>query len=191
MIKGRKCNPISEREKLIGRRLSEIRNFLGYTQFEVARKLKIKRERLASYESGRAPVKAYIAFSFCRQYGVNERWLATGVNPRYPSFFYVHSWLYEVDPDELFSSVYDRLYSGKETGSGGVADLLNPEQEEHIRTMLKVVIDDSLKLIPVKNVSDYCLAILKSGSEFLKENGIKLYDSPFNGNGKSSPKKNS
>jgi DNA-binding transcriptional regulator YiaG len=48
------------------------------SQREFATQIGINRERLASYEDARAPLKALIALQLCNQFVVSERWLATG-----------------------------------------------------------------------------------------------------------------
>lgn len=59
-------------------RLRELRKYTGYTQEEFAKKIGIKRNTLANYETGRnEPIDA-IVFSICREFNVNEIWLRTG-----------------------------------------------------------------------------------------------------------------
>ena len=70
--------PGTIREKAIGLRLKEVREFLGYSLRQFAVLIGIKKERLASYESGRVPIPWEIALLICRQFFVSEHWLATG-----------------------------------------------------------------------------------------------------------------
>ena len=59
-------------------RIRELRNTLGYTQQQLADKLKIKRNTIAKYETGRGePIDAVIAL-ICREFNVSENWLRTG-----------------------------------------------------------------------------------------------------------------
>ena len=59
-------------------RIKELRGVLGYTQQQFADKLKIKRNTIAKYETGRGePIDAVIAL-ICREFNVSERWLRTG-----------------------------------------------------------------------------------------------------------------
>lgn len=51
---------------------------LNFSQADVARQLGISRERLASYEDGRAPLRFELALRFCWQFVFNEEWLALG-----------------------------------------------------------------------------------------------------------------
>lgn len=180
----------TDREKAIGKRLAEMRVFLGYTQPFVAKRLNITRARLASYESGRAPVKASFGLAFCRKFGVNERWLVNGVHPRHPCLFYAHHFLGDdlINPAELLSQYYDHYYAGKEHE---VLDLVGinsiflkgiekeEEEQEHIRTAFKCILDDSAKFIPKKHLKEYCLAVLRFCATYLNDSGIKIYDHPF------------
>jgi len=73
---GRRLLP--DREIAIGKRLRVIREHLNLSQTQAAAQLGITRERLASYEDGRAPVRFDFALKFCRQFIVSEQWLALG-----------------------------------------------------------------------------------------------------------------
>lgn len=181
------------REKAIGKRLAEMRVFLGYTQPFVATRLKITRVRLASYECGLAPVKASVGLAFCRMFGVNERWLVNGVHPRHPCLFYSHHFLhqYEIGSGELLSQYYDQHYAGKEYQmldevGINILRLKGPQKEqeekEHIRTAFRCILDDSIRLIPKKYMMEYCLAVLRFCATYLRDNGIKIYDLPFQKN---------
>lgn len=59
-------------------RIKKIRKELDLTQQEFADKLGIKRNTVATYESGRnEPIDAVISL-ICREFNVNEEWLRTG-----------------------------------------------------------------------------------------------------------------
>lgn len=60
-------------------RLKEIRKALGLTQKEFAARIGIKQNTIAQYEIGRnEPIDAVVSL-ICREYGVDEVWLRTGV----------------------------------------------------------------------------------------------------------------
>lgn len=62
-------------------RIKELRKSLGLTQTEFGEKLGVKPNTVSTYESGlRVPSDA-VLMSICREYGVNEVWLRTGVGP--------------------------------------------------------------------------------------------------------------
>ena len=59
-------------------RIKAVRNSQNMTQQEFADALKIKRNTIAKYETGRGePIDAVIAL-ICREFRVNEQWLRTG-----------------------------------------------------------------------------------------------------------------
>jgi DNA-binding XRE family transcriptional regulator len=62
----------------IANRLGQAREGLGATQTEFAGQISISRDRLASYEDGRAVLRCDVALRVCRQFFVSEFWLATG-----------------------------------------------------------------------------------------------------------------
>lgn len=59
-------------------RIKELRRILGLTQQEFANKMKIPRNNIASYETGKSnPGEAFISLS-CKTFGVSEEWLRYG-----------------------------------------------------------------------------------------------------------------
>lgn len=62
-------------------RIKELRKSLGLTQAEFGKKIGVKPNTVTNYESGlRVPSDAMLV-SICREYGVNEVWLRTGIGP--------------------------------------------------------------------------------------------------------------
>ena len=59
-------------------RIKEIRARLGITQQEMADKLGLKRNTIATYEMGKANPSDRTITDICREFGVNETWLRTG-----------------------------------------------------------------------------------------------------------------
>lgn len=59
-------------------RIKEIRVKLGITQQEMADKLGLKRNTIATYEMGKANPSDRTISDICREFGVNEVWLRTG-----------------------------------------------------------------------------------------------------------------
>jgi DNA-binding XRE family transcriptional regulator len=68
----------ARQEAEIANRLGEARDFLGVTQAEFARQISVTRDRLASIEDGRTVLRADVALRICRQFFINEFWLALG-----------------------------------------------------------------------------------------------------------------
>src|ERR1041384_7946820 len=69
---------LPKREQEICTRLRTARNAVGLTQEEFAAQIGITRQRLASYEEMRAPLRFDIALRLCRVFIISELWLAKG-----------------------------------------------------------------------------------------------------------------
>ena len=78
-----RVNPVAANEIEIGQRLREARDRKLLTQTNLAIRIQIGRERLASYESGRVPLPARIGASACEILGINALWLACGTEPKW------------------------------------------------------------------------------------------------------------
>ena len=59
-------------------RLKQIRKALNLTQQEFADRLKIKRNTVATYETGKSNPSDAAVSLICREFNVNEAWLRTG-----------------------------------------------------------------------------------------------------------------
>jgi transcriptional regulator with XRE-family HTH domain len=66
------------REIEIGRRVKRYRDQINWPQPAFAVELGISRDKLASIEYGRTPLRYAIGYRFCFIFDVNHRWLATG-----------------------------------------------------------------------------------------------------------------
>ena len=78
VVKKRTRKPLPDRELQICRRLRQVRELLRLAQEEFAAEVGINRQRLASYEEGRAALRFDLALRICRQFIISEKWLATG-----------------------------------------------------------------------------------------------------------------
>ena len=69
-------------------RIKELRKSLGLTQQEFGDRLGVKRNTIASYETGvNTPIDS-IFISICREFSVNETWLRTGEGEMFSSSLY-------------------------------------------------------------------------------------------------------
>ena len=59
-------------------RMKELRKILGVSQQELADKLGLKRNTIATYEIGKASPSDRVISDLCNKYNVNEEWLRTG-----------------------------------------------------------------------------------------------------------------
>lgn len=85
-------------------RIRKLRRYLDKTQQEFADELGIKRNTVATYESGRnEPIDAVVSL-ICRTYGVNEAWLRTGEGEMFQA----------KDTSTQFADWADRALAGKD-----------------------------------------------------------------------------
>ena len=59
-------------------RMKELRKTIGITQQELADKLGLKRNTIATYEIGKAIPSDRVISDLCNKYSVNEEWLRSG-----------------------------------------------------------------------------------------------------------------
>ncbi len=69
---------LRKRNESIAARLSEAREFLHLTQSDFGAAIGASRDRVASYEDGRTPLRCDLALRACRHFFINEFWLAYG-----------------------------------------------------------------------------------------------------------------
>lgn len=62
-------------------RIKKIRKDAGLTQEKFAERLGLKRQTIATYETGRSEPMDTIIFSMCREFNINENWLRYGTDP--------------------------------------------------------------------------------------------------------------
>lgn len=67
-------------------RLKEIRSNYNLTQQEFADRLGIKRNTIATYETGKSNPSDSAIVLICREFNVNEEWLRTGIGKKYKEF---------------------------------------------------------------------------------------------------------
>lgn len=102
-------NPVPKREVDICNRLREARRETRLSQAAFAEILGIHRDRLATYEHARVPVRAGVALMAARHARVSLRWLAEGLEPKQLETF-VHKRIRErIDENRIFSEVYDTV----------------------------------------------------------------------------------
>ena len=123
-------------------RIKEIRIKLGITQQEMADKLGLKRNTIATYEMGKANPSERTISDICREFGINEVWLRTG----------------DGGPDNMFTKVSeDDAYSlalGK----------LNIEENQFVKNAVKYLANaDPEKLKVIEEFMKQCLGLDEKG----------------------------
>lgn len=73
---------------------------------DFAKKVGLSKERLASYEYARAPIRHDVGVAICRQFNIRPAWLATGNPPRHPYIALIGVEELELGPRALFSELF-------------------------------------------------------------------------------------
>jgi len=101
----------SVREREIGERLRKFREGLLIPRSRFAVQIGFGSERLASYESGRAPLPYSVFKSISSHYELNPVWLAEGLGPQQTSAIIDEGFASKLPPRALFSEAYDQFLS--------------------------------------------------------------------------------
>jgi transcriptional regulator with XRE-family HTH domain len=109
-----KSGLVDQREIDIGRRVQQTREYINWPQPAFAAELDISRDRLASVEYGRTPLRYPVGYRLCVLFSISPEWLANGVGNMKSD---------QVLPDiptpeglpakAMFSRIYDQAISGK------------------------------------------------------------------------------
>ena len=109
-----KSGLVDQREVDIGRRVQQVREYINWPQPAFAAELEISRDRLASVEYGRTPLRYPVGYRLCVIFDINPEWLANGtgnikseqVLPDLPT-------PEGLPPKAMYSRIYDQSASGK------------------------------------------------------------------------------
>lgn len=133
-------------ESAICKRLSQARKLLGLSQNAFASKIGIPRDRLASYEYGRAPLPADVAVAACLNFNISECWLCNGKAYYFqPSLFPdIDQFLRQMKPGMLFSQFYESVL--QETVACRMASALAKEGHRLDRNRMQIDSAEEAKL---------------------------------------------
>jgi transcriptional regulator with XRE-family HTH domain len=105
---------VSPREKEIARRVGQVREHINWPQPAFAAELNISRDRLASVEYSRTPLRFADGYRLCMVFDINPEWLANGVGEMRSTLLTPNLPLPEGFPAKaMFSRIYDQYTSGK------------------------------------------------------------------------------
>ena len=112
-------------------RIKKLRKVLDLTQQEFGERLGIKRNTIATYESGRnEPIDAVVSL-ICKEFNVNEEWLRSGNGEPFKELpeedevaAYVSDLLEDEDGNPLYSIIKEIMHTYSE---------LTPKSQEVIR----------------------------------------------------------
>ena len=98
---------LPQQEIEVCKRLLEIRQLLDLEQRSLGSALGITRDRLASYENFRAPLRYSVGDLLCSTFNINQRWLATGRLPQTQYQPVDEQTSQQIPPRALFTEAYD------------------------------------------------------------------------------------
>jgi transcriptional regulator with XRE-family HTH domain len=107
------------REQEIGRRVQQARERINWPQPAFAAELDISRDRLASIEYGRTPLRYPVAYRLCSIFDINPQWLANGAGEMTSSLALPDLPMPESQPPRaLFSHIYDQHRAARPGAKG-------------------------------------------------------------------------
>ncbi|HEY3914199.1 MAG TPA: helix-turn-helix transcriptional regulator [Verrucomicrobiae bacterium] len=110
----KKSGLVTQREVEVGTRVKRFRDQINWPQPAFAAELGISRDRLASIEYGRTPLRYSVGYKLCFIFDVNYRWLATGEGEVKAATAALELLRPEGLPHRaLFSTICDDLTSGR------------------------------------------------------------------------------
>jgi len=74
---------------------------------DFAKRVGLSKERLASYEYARAPIRHDVGVAICDQFNIRPAWLATGRRPRHPYIALIGVEELKLGPRALFSELFE------------------------------------------------------------------------------------
>jgi hypothetical protein len=121
----KKSGKVNDRERAICGRVKEFREKIRWPQPGFAYELGLTKDRLASIEYRRTPLRYDIGFRLCFLFDVNQEWLATGKGPVTPFTGEVGFPLPgQLPKNLLFSDVYDTRAEFSRMASGAQVDTM-------------------------------------------------------------------
>jgi transcriptional regulator with XRE-family HTH domain len=113
---------MTQRQREIGQRAKRFRDTINWPQSAFAAELGITRDRLASFEYGRTPLRYDIGYRLCYLFDVNHEWLSQGSGDMRAGVARSDLPAPEGQPrNALFSQVCDRVRGAKPGGKAASA----------------------------------------------------------------------
>jgi transcriptional regulator with XRE-family HTH domain len=110
----KKSGLVTQREADIGRRVQRVREHINWPQPAFAAELDISRDRLASVEYARTPLRYPVGYRLCVVFDINPAWLADGVGDMKSTLVLPDLPMPEEFPAKsMFSRVYDQTTGAK------------------------------------------------------------------------------
>lgn len=170
---GRDAYQLPDREVDICLRIRQIRTFLKKNQVEFASDLGITRDRLASYEYARAPVKYWLGDTFCKKFLISQRWLATGKEPQRFHVKISDEITSKIENNDLFSEVYEEhLKQIFESPEGYIKRGLEHFPKQGAKMLLNQAVDKWTEGIDETKLHEFYNLILHVANSYIIENSL-------------------
>lgn len=98
---------------MMNERIKKIRKENNLTQEKFAERLGLKRQTIATYETGRSEPMDNIIFSICREFNINEDWLRTGTGDMHK------------EPTEKTADIVSELIEGDTPFNDIIKEIMN------------------------------------------------------------------
>src|SRR5580658_10365257 len=113
-----KSGLVDQREIDIGRRVQQAREYINWPQPAFAAELDISRDRLASIEYGRTPLRYPVGYRLCVVFDINPEWLANGTGEMTSPLMLPNLPMPEgLPPKAMFTKIYDE-FANRPGGAG-------------------------------------------------------------------------
>jgi transcriptional regulator with XRE-family HTH domain len=150
---------VNEREKLIGARLRAFREALQIPRSRFAVTIGFGSERLASYESGNAPLLYNVFRVVAQNFELNPHWLAgQGGSHKIKDIIDDAAFIGQIPPRALFSEIYDMHIADRAKKSTDDADQNSKAFLEHYKKLLESVKDQSLPIETRREINRHIIA---------------------------------
>lgn len=148
---------------------------LRLSQKEFADQVEIKRQRLASYEEKRAPLRFDLALRICRQFIVSEKWLATGEgDARLLMDLSADHILNKIPPDTSFGKAYDDALGMryeqlcKETGGLVRIDINPGDNFAFVKNLFLFMVERWCSMLSEDEIPGFLMQLIEVGVEVIR-----------------------
>src|SRR5580658_4184260 len=125
-----KSGLVDQREIDIGRRVQQAREYINWPQPAFAAELEISRDRLASVEYGRTPLRYPVGYRLCVIFDISPEWLAHGTGNMKSEQVLPDLPMPEGLPAKaMYSRIYDQAVSGKPMAGKKSARRQSPDED--------------------------------------------------------------
>ena len=183
----KKSGLINEIEVAIGARVKQFRENIKWQQPGFAYELGISRDKLASIEYGRTPLRFELAKRLCERFDLSQCWLARGIGQPHPCIPFSPDIEGQIPVRSLFSEAFyhhllpaigpnaRKLFEvGKSLGMKvKFATPIGFSEEKRVEWMLTQEVRAAFSAIPMELRADFCHEVLSAADNFCSKHRVK------------------